>query len=124
MAIHFTTAVEGDLLLVRSAGFDESLAQTEQYGAALIQECLAKGIRRVLCDERELEYRLSTIDTFELAAFLADQARGLARVAIVCSEKCVADAKFWETVAVNRMLSVRVFRDPADARAWLDAASA
>jgi hypothetical protein len=29
------------------------------------------------------------------------------------------EADFWETVAVNRSLCVRVFLDPAEARSWL-----
>ncbi len=39
----------------------------------------------------------------------------VARVAIVCDPRHVADAPFWETMAANGGLTVRVFRDMAAA---------
>lgn len=121
MSIQYVLKSEGDLLTVKTTGFDESLEEVERYGLAILEACKAGNYLRVLCDETELEYRLSTLDTYESAVFLASQAPRLVKAAIVCNEKFVQDAHFWETVAVNRGLTVRVFKDAASAQEWLDA---
>jgi len=107
------------MLTVVASGFDESVAQVEQYGAAIIQECVAGGYTYVLCDERELEYRLGLADTFEAATYIATVAPKVARIAIVCQPGVIADAQFWENVVVNRGLSARAFVDIEAARKWL-----
>lgn len=119
MAISFSVSVEGDLLTVRAAGVDDSLEEVREYGKAIVEACRANGCVRVLCDETDLEYRLGTLDTFESAAFIAEYAPHVARVAIVCGPCQFADTSFWETVAVNRGLSVRAFEDVDAAEAWL-----
>lgn len=119
MAIHYTTTVTDGILRVKSSGFDESLAEVQQYGMAVIAACVQTGVSRVLCDELELQYRLSTVDTYLAAEFIAANAPSVAQVALVCNPAQIADARFWETVAVNRGLSVRAFRDTDSAMAWL-----
>lgn len=119
MAIAYSVAVEGDMLVVKASGFDETLEQVQDYGLSVIEACQRHGSLRVLCDERELRYRLSTVDTYAVASFTAARASRVARVAIVCGPQDFADAQFWEDVAVNRGLSVRAFRELAAARAWL-----
>lgn len=56
----YTTTVEDDTLLVRTSGFDESLAEVQGYGMAIISACIQHGVTRVLCNELHLEYRLGT----------------------------------------------------------------
>jgi hypothetical protein len=119
MAIHYTMTAEGDLLLVEAAGFDESLEEVQQYGMAIVNACRTGNYTRVLCNEFNLEYRLGTLDTFKSAEYLAAQAPKLGKTAIVCNGKFIVDAKFWETVAVNRGLTVRFFKDTNTARQWL-----
>jgi len=119
MAIRYTTAVEGDTLLVHASGFDESLAEVEEYGLGVIRACQQVGVTRVLCNELELEYRLGTIDTFRAGEFISEHAPAVTRAAIVCNPKQIADARFWETVVVNRGLQVRVFTDTNAAARWL-----
>lgn len=121
MSIQYVLKSEDDLLTVKTAGFDESLEEVEQYGLAILEACKQGNYSRVLCDETELEYRLSTLDTYQSAVFLASQAPRLIKAAIVYNEKFVQDARFWETVATNRGLTVRVFKDAESARDWLDA---
>ena len=121
MAIHFEFHPEGNLLGVRAWGFDESLAQVQDYGLAILQACLRHGYTHVLCDETKLEYRLTSLDTYQAAATIAEQATRLVKVAIVCDPRFIQDARFFEDVAVNRGLSVRAFRDLAAARTWVGA---
>lgn len=119
MAIDFTAIVESDTLVVRATGFDERLEQVLEYGLAVIRLSLQHGVTRVLCDERELSYRLHTNDIYASAAFIAEQAPHLHKVAIVFDPQSIEDALFWETVAVNRGLQVRMFKELDAARAWL-----
>lgn len=120
MAIRYKIKPEGNLLVVKTSGVDESLEEVEQYGMAVIKACLEGNYSRVLCDEVDLEYRLAPFDTYRSAEFIASQAPKVGRVALVCNEKFFTDARFWETVAVNRGLTVRVFKDVEAARQWLD----
>ncbi len=124
MAIQHTTTVDADLLVVRARGFDGSLEEVEAYGLAVIEACVRSGVSRVLCDERELEYRLGTFDTFQAAAFISAQAPKVARIALLPMPSGLADAHFWEDVVVNRGLTVKVFQDPEAARGWLRGAPA
>lgn len=119
MAIEYEFHTEGDILLVKTSGFDENLQDVMEYGLAIIQAARESGAERVLCDERELEYQLNTFDTYESAEFIASQAPQIAKVAIVCSPDVQADADFWETVAVNRGMRVRMFLDLEKARRWV-----
>lgn len=120
MAIQYSLKADGNLLIVKASGFDESLEEVEQYGLAIVEACKEGRYSRVLCDETDLEYRLGTFDTFQSAEFMASQAPKIGKAAIVCNEKFYPDARFWETVAVNRGLRVRVFKNIEAARQWLD----
>lgn len=120
MAIQYTFQNAGDQLNVTAVGFDESLEEVEQYGLSIIQACQAQHCTHVLCNELDLEYRLGTLDTFQAAEYIASLAPRVAKVAVVCNEKFVADARFWENVAVNRGLRVRVFKSQDAAQTWLD----
>lgn len=119
MAIEYLMKPEGDLLCVEASGFDESLAEVQEYGLAVLTHCAEGQHKRLLCDERRLEYRLDTVDTFRAAAFISEIAPGVGRAALVCHPSCAKDAQFWETVAVNRGVAVRVFQDLDAACAWL-----
>jgi hypothetical protein len=119
MAINYTLKKEGNNLEVTAAGFDGSLEEVQEYGMAVLQEAIRGNVSTVLCDETQLEYRLGTLDTYTSAEFISAHAPKLARVAIVCNDKGYTDASFWETVVVNRGLTVRVFKDVLEARKWL-----
>jgi hypothetical protein len=119
MNIRYTFQSEGHTLTVQASGHDESLDEVQAYGQAVVDEAVRSRCARVLCDERALEYRLGTLDIYDAAAFVAERAPRLARVAIVCDARFGKDASFWQNVAVNRGLSVRMFQDLPSARQWL-----
>lgn len=127
MSIKYRSTVENGVLIIKASGRDENAQQVIEYGRSVIQLIVESGTQRVLCDESELEYALSTVDTFDAAkqiAFeaakeIAASAPNVARVAIVCNPQFWDDAKFWETVAVNRGLRVVVDTDISRAMAWL-----
>ncbi len=119
MAIQYTMTVQDNTLLVKASGFDEDLAGVQAYGTAIITAAVAASFDRVLCDERDLEYRLDTLDIYTVGEFIAARAPRVARVAIIPAKRYAADARFWENVVVNRGLTVRVFEDDGAAWRWL-----
>jgi hypothetical protein len=119
LAIKYTMQVEGALLNVNASGRDDSVQEVKDYGMAIIEKAVAHGITRILCDETDLEYTLSALSTFDAATFIAEVAPKVARVAIVINPKNVEAARFWENVAVNRGLQVRLSTDRERALKWL-----
>lgn len=112
--------VDGDLLRVTASGKDDNIKEVEGYCAAIIETCIKNNIKKVLCDERKLKYELSTIDTYALAEYTSEHAKGVGRAAIVCNPKYLPDAKFWKTVSSNRGLVVKVFTSIDEAKAWIN----
>ena len=119
MAITYQAEMEEGLLIIRASGRDDNLQQVIDYGYSVIDLAAKSGAIFVLCDERNLEYTLDTFDTFAVAEAIAARAAKVARVAIVCGPKFLGEGKFWETVAVNRALRVRVGTDITKAKEWL-----
>lgn len=119
MAITFQACIEDDLLIITASGRDEHVQEVIDYGISVIDLAVKKSVKRVLCDERNLEYALNTFDTFRVAEAIAARAPRLVRVAIVCGAAFLQDGKFWETVSVNRGLLVRVDTDIVQATEWL-----
>jgi hypothetical protein len=61
MAITFTHAIENNLLLVSTSGFDGSVEDVAKYGMGVLGLCLESGCLGILCDERSLEYRVGIL---------------------------------------------------------------
>ncbi len=120
MAIQYAFHEEGQTLVVTASGFDESLDEVMEYGRSVLEACQRLGVRCLLCLEQNLEYRLSTTDTYTAAEALAKHAPQIGKAALVVNAGYAEDVQFWENVVVNRGLTVRVFCDEADARHWLD----
>lgn len=76
---------------------------------------------KILCEETELEYNLSTLDTFDSVKFISDNTTSIVRVALVCNSNNFPDAQFWESVTFNRGLTVKVFIETEQAEKWLNA---
>lgn len=119
MAISFGVNYENGVLVITASGRDDNVQQVIDYGSSVIELAVKSGARYILCDERDIEYTLDTFDNFESARKIAELAPKVARIAIVCGAMYLEDGKFWETVAVNRALHVRVDTEMERARAWL-----
>ncbi len=119
MAISYKIETDNGILRVVASGKDDNLKQVKDYGFAVLSAALSTGCTNVLCDERELIYSLGTFDSFESAKYISELTPDIAKVAIVCNPEYIKDADFWETVAINRGLHVRVFKTMTDAENWL-----
>lgn len=120
MAITYTIVAEGSFLKVHASGEDDSLEEVLAYGKAIIEAALEKRSEKILCDERELKYRLSVFDTFDLAEQAVAYASCLVKIVLVCNPENLGDGKFFETVSQNRGLMVKVTTDMEEAVAWLE----
>jgi hypothetical protein len=112
--------VEGGTLFVVATGRDDSLDEVKAYGAAVLDAAAAHACTRVLCDERGLEYALGTLDTYEYAKYIAERSPLVGKAAVACGYGSESEGAFWEDVAANRGVRVRVFNDVGAARAWLE----
>jgi hypothetical protein len=111
---------EGELLVARAWGEHSSVEELRQYGADLVSACIVGASTKALLDERELLHTLSEGDIYRLAEQYALRAPRLVKAAILYNPKESVNVNFWETCAVNRGLSVRVFIEKAHAMAWLN----
>ncbi|NTW57249.1 MAG: hypothetical protein HGB20_09455 [Chlorobiaceae bacterium] len=119
MGIAFSTKIEEGILHVHASGYDESLEDVQRYAAGVLQQCVEGGVRFILCDETELEYRLGTFDLYELGKFFSSFVPRDIRVAIVCSPEVISDTVFFENVVVNRGHCLKLFRETDMAKRWL-----
>jgi len=119
MAIIFDTKFEANLLYVVTKGVDESLEEVQHYAASIIEVAKENQTQNVLLDERELEYRLGTVDTYQLAEFTASIAPIIGKVALVPNPKQIDDARFYENVVSNRGVRIKAFKNTNKAIAWL-----
>lgn len=94
-------------------------------------ECIAEGLAaamqhprgHVLVDNTATKRRLSVSDVYDLGRMLAEQSGALRlRIALVSARESVYPDRFFETVAANRGLSIRLFVEDFDAAIeWLNA---
>ena len=119
MSIQFSIFLEDNLLKVKASGKDDNLEDVLNYTNAIIDAALQNNAHRILCDERDLEYNLSIGETFQLAEIVAEKHKYAERIAIVHHPQFETDAQFYETVATNRGLIVKVTSNIEFALKWL-----
>ncbi len=120
MAITYQIENSEDFLKVFTSGNDESLEDVLNYVNAIVQAAIKYQSKKILCDERNLKYELSTTETFELAESIAKHIKNLAKITIVCNKKYIEDGKFLETASKNRGLMIRVTSNYNEALEWLE----
>jgi len=84
--------------------------------------CGEREISRLLIDVRSMSGSLDTLETYDVAGRELPRQRAVRRVlrsAILDRPENIERIRFFETVAVNRGLNVRVFADEAPAVEWL-----
>lgn len=119
MAIKTEFEVDHDLLIVTASGEDDSLEEVQAYARKIIETAIENNCSKIICDERNLIYLLSVSDTYELAKDTAFVAPKIAHTAIITLPEYKEIVEFWEMVALNRGLSIKVFYDKASALKWL-----
>lgn len=104
-------------------GEHDSVAISTAYWSEIAQRCREIDARRLLVVE-DLAERAQVLDVYEVAAGLV--ALGFARIRIAFVDLQLDELPmmlFAETVARNRGIDGRVFRDVATAEAWLQSSA-
>jgi hypothetical protein len=120
MAIKAEFKFMDNTLYVKATGKDDSVKDVLAYGQSVIEQALIHQAKQVLVDETELVYALGTFDLYETAKAFAESAPYVVKSALVVNPEQAKDAEFWETVAVNRGLFVRMFTSFDEAKQWLE----
>lgn len=108
---------QGEYLRVEATGpFDIAVAR-EAVGR-IRDECVRRGLKRVLVDARGLGMGVSIADRFDLARALAEGCTGGVRFAILVRPAQLT-SKTLEDTAVNRGVPVRTTADAAEAYGFL-----
>ena len=120
MAIKWIFKRHDDILYVTAEGYDESFSGVTSYIDAIVKEEELKFCRKILCDERHLEYRLSIWNTFKLVKYNRKVMKRPVDIAIVTQKNNYDTGKFWETVSRNRGMRAGIFFDMKKAKTWLN----
>jgi len=72
-----------------------------------------------LVDQRKLKLSLRTSQLFDVAEFTAGYSDLGYKIALVYNIEDYEYFRFWETVGLNRGLSVKIYTDISEAEAWL-----
>ena len=120
MGMQYEIRIDGKLLLATASGEPADMAELKRYGADLIAVGVKNACTKALLDERELEHTLNEGDIYFLAEQYSTSLPSLAKAAIVFDSEYTQNVEFWETCAVNRGLSIRVFKSIETALAWLN----
>jgi hypothetical protein len=121
MTVRIESREKDGVLWLKGKGICDDLASFEAFARLVQGAALPSGLTRLLVDESEVKYALDTLGVFKSGELVAEKTPANFRVAVVYAPGEQADAKFWETVAVNRGVRVRTFEDPTAAEAWLRA---
>lgn len=119
MSVKFQIFNHENYLKVIAKGKDDDQADVKNYTDAVVNAILDFNSKKVLCDERELQYNLSLTDTFQLGEYVSQYSGHLIKIAIVCNSKFIDDAKFYETVTTNRGMQIKVYTSIEEAECWL-----
>lgn len=119
MSIKFEISNGEDYLKVIAKGKDDDQSDVKNYTDAVVRAILDFKCKKVLCDERELQYNISVSDTFQLAEYVSRYSDQIVKIAIVCNIKFFDDAKFYETVTTNRGMQIKIFTNIEEAESWL-----
>jgi hypothetical protein len=108
---------EGYLHITFSGAF--SLAAAKRSVDVLVETCGKENCNKVLFDCRPMTGDMPIFERYEIAKYGAESLPYRIKVAMLGREDQVSPDDFFETVAVNRGLILKVFSDMDKAIAWL-----
>ena len=82
--------------------------------------CLDHGLMRVLLDVRQMTGDMTVMDRFQTALYGIKLRKHKIKTAMLANDRIVLPDRFFESVARNRGIRIRVFTDEDQALAWLE----
>jgi hypothetical protein len=109
---------EGHLHVEVSGVFDQ--ARAKEFIRQILNACQGHELRKILVDIRKIKGQIPNLARFKLAEFLTAEETVLVQMAVFKSEGQVPDDRFFENVAVNRGVMVKVSNDLKEVVKWLE----
>jgi hypothetical protein len=110
---------EGYLYLNLEPGFEFTPESTTRVWTAIGESCREHGLRKALVEGDNVQRRISTLDSFDVASLIARLLPGLS--VAFCFRGYVPDdqSQFFRIVAMNRGVRSQFFQDLNAALDWL-----
>ncbi|MHC4618605.1 MAG: hypothetical protein ACYTEQ_12735 [Planctomycetota bacterium] len=121
MSLNITIRHELDYLYVEFYG-PYNLQDALKFKDQILSICRNQGLKRVLCDTRNMEGNIPVLDRFTFGKALADSAPHGLKLALLGSSMQVLPDKFLENVAVTRGVNIRLSTDINELLEWLQVA--
>lgn len=86
---------------------------------AMVNACIKANCTKALFDCRPMTGDLSTMDRFDIAQYGSSAIERTIKIAMLGRDDQLLPDKFFENVAVNRGLALRLFYDIDEAISWL-----
>mgnify|MGYP006307098779 CR=1 FL=1 len=119
MAIKYRIIPRRNYLHVKASGVDESLEEVARYAQAVIRYAERYRSARILCDERELEYRNSTFDSYQMAESLSNASPTIRKASTVCKSGALQPEILQRPMFLKRGVQLKVTTDMDEAINWL-----
>ncbi len=111
--------VRDDLQVIQVTSCDDvTMEEFTKTLSSILKIRKDRGLTKVFVDGTAVTSYPSTFPVFEFGSQVAASLRGM-RVAIVATPDKRDESSFFETVARNRGVNVRIFNSPDTALAWL-----
>ena len=111
--------VNGDLLLVTTAGYDDNVDEAVAYYESLISICVDNQCRRILIDESLMTSVLDKVSQYQMVQRLVSHVPYDLAIAFVFNPEHFEETSFGVLVAENRGINVRAFTTLEEASEWL-----
>jgi hypothetical protein len=121
MAITYSVEPRGQYVYFAGQGVEESLDEDLRIHDFIVRTCKENNCRRALIDDRNVVYTASILSIYELVKRYAQEEMPpyIERAALLANPEFHEDNQFFENVAQNRAINLRVFHDMESAVRWL-----
>ena len=122
MSLNIDIKIDQDLLTITSFGIDNDFEKSQEYALAILQVVYDTQCPQILCDEREVEYRLNENEAYELFDFIANNSPEIDKIAIVHKPQYQKFTTIWKTKINTQEYGHRLnfFIDIDQAKKWLE----
>jgi hypothetical protein len=118
MPIQYQIENSPEYLLVTTSGTNVDFDEVMSYTQAIVMSAMKYNSKCLLFDGRQLHYTLSLEYIHKIAEYVSFYSSGRIKVALVFDNKHLEYGEFYEAVALNHGLTMRVTDDYKGALEW------
>ena len=117
---YFMTQTEWGMHVTNTENCLDEFEAVNTNMKSIIEECVKKGIKRILCESHKMKTMMSVIELYQVASNLQNwKALGMKIAYLMPVMVETEDSLFFETATSNRAVSIRFFADQGKAVTWL-----